>query len=110
MQAGLAALSDISIGESFNALIGVCYDYVDAEGDPVMESKPEVLGLFVSALFASLMQMSQIQALLGLHLSYKLPGNITPYFTTEQSTIISGAAADISTSNIAGKHFSAILN
>ena len=32
LQAGLAALSDISIGDAFSALVGVRYDYVDAEG------------------------------------------------------------------------------
>ena len=109
LQAGLAAMSDISVGDSFNALLGVRYDYVDAEGlsgDGVVGDGP----VTVNGPYCDVCEFSADQSDSGVtwtaSLSYKLPGNISPYVTmAEQSTIISGAAAEISTGNIAGKTF-----
>lgn len=108
LQAGLAALSDISIGDAFSALVGVRYDYVDAEG--LSGDGIEAGGPVEVVCFSDVCEFDADESDSGVtwtaSFSYQLPGNITPYVTmAEQSTIISGAAADISTSNILGKTF-----
>ncbi len=108
LQAGVAALSDIAIGDSLNILVGIRYDNVEAEG--LSGDGIEAGGPVEVVCFSAVCEFDADESDSGVtwtaSLSYTLPGNITPYVTmAEQNTIISGAAADISTSNILNKTF-----
>ncbi|MFT7221572.1 MAG: iron complex outermembrane receptor protein [Candidatus Azotimanducaceae bacterium] len=107
-QYGFAAMTDINLFENFNAVLGVRYDYVDAEGQS--GDGLENAGDVEVTCFADVCEFEADDTDTGVtwsaSVSYTLPGNFTPYVTmSEQTTIVSGAAAEIATGNIAGGTF-----
>lgn len=110
LQAGFAALADITLFENFNAVLGLRYDYVDAEGTSGEGDDGENVGDIEVVCFAAVCEFDADDTDSGVtwsaSFSYTLPGNITPYVTAaEQTTIVSGAAGEIATGNIAGGTF-----
>jgi iron complex outermembrane recepter protein len=107
-QYGFAAMTDINLFENFNAVLGVRYDYVDAEGQSGdgLENAGDVEVVCFAAVCEFEADDTDSGVTWSASVSYTLPGNITPYFTAaEQTTIVSGAAAEIATGNIAGGTF-----
>lgn len=108
LQAGLAAMTDITLFENFNAVLGLRYDHVDAEG--TSGDAGEDVGDIEVVCFSDVCEFDAEESDSGVtwtaSISYALPGGVTPYVTAaEQTTIISGAAAEIATGNIAAGTF-----
>ena len=105
LQLGLAMLVDLTIAENLNVLVGVRYDYVDAEGEngdgdgPIRTTTFDPNGEYEAS-------NSDDGFTYTLSASYTLPGGVSPYVTlAEQKTIVSGSAGDMDTQNIFNKTF-----
>ena len=100
-QYGMAFLADTAVGDNLNVLLGVRYDLVDIEVENGDGDGPVVLRSLGSGEGEA--KDSDEGLTWTASVSYTLPGNITPYVTlAEQTTIISGSAADVSLDNVAG--------
>lgn len=102
-QYGLSIMSDTSFG-GFNLMLGLRYDYVDAEGENGDGAGPVKLRTF-NPDGEHTADESDDGFTWTASLSYSF-GKVTPYVTlAEQSTIISGSAGDLDTQNIKSKSF-----
>lgn len=108
-QLGFSALTDITLFDGFlGGVFGLRYDQVDAKG--TQGDGLEDAGSVEVICFADVCEFDADESDEGVTwsaaINMNLPGNITPYVTlAEQTTIVSGAAGEISTSNISGKTF-----
>ena len=104
-QYGIAVLADTKIGEKLSVLLGARYDYVDIEAENGDGNGPNTLRTF-DPLGENSQQGNDDGFTWTASISYNLPFGLTPYVTmSEQTTIISGSAAEVSAVNVAGDTF-----
>ncbi|MGA0838495.1 MAG: TonB-dependent siderophore receptor [Pseudomonadales bacterium] len=104
-QYGLSFLADNTIGENLSVLLGARMDYIDIEAQNGDGDGPNTLRTF-DPNGENTQSGSDDGFTWTASVSYKLPGGFTPYATwAEQTTIISGAAAEVSAANVFGDTF-----
>lgn len=104
-QYGFSILADVSLWENLSLLLGGRYDYVDVEGENGDGDGPIRLNTF-DPNGENEQSADDDGFTYTVSASYALPGGFVPYATyAEQSTIVSGSAADITTQNIANETF-----
>nr|WP_202944378.1 TonB-dependent receptor plug domain-containing protein [Parvularcula bermudensis] len=103
---GLAGLFDLDFEMGLNVILGVRYDYIDAESfNHTARLDPAIIG---SDYLPSASDEDDGVSWTA-SLSYDLPGGVVPYVTaSEQSTVVAGQGAEITVDNLAaGTWFSA---
>jgi iron complex outermembrane receptor protein len=104
-QYGFAVLADTKIGEKLSVLLGARYDYVDIEAENGDGNGPNTLRTF-DPRGENTQQGNDDGFTWTASISYNLPFGLTPYVTmSEQTTIISGSAAEVSAVNVFGDTF-----
>ncbi len=94
---GIAALADFTWNFGLNAVIGVRYDSMDMESNTPLD---KILGSTETGVYSVSGDDSGVSWTASL--SYKTPIGLIPYVTaSEQSTIIAGQGAEITTDNVA---------
>lgn len=104
-QYGFSVLADNKIGENLSVLLGARYDYIDIETENGDGAGPNTLRTF-DPRGENTQSGSDDGFTWTASLSYKLPGGFTPYVTmSEQTTIISGSAGEVSAVNVFNDSF-----
>ena len=104
-QYGFAVLADTKIGEKLSVLLGARYDYVDIEAENGDGNGPNTLRTF-DPRGENSQSGNDDGFTWTASISYNLPFGFTPYVTmSEQTTIISGSAAEVSAVNVFGDTF-----